>query len=114
MERYTPYRRVSAASDNVAQIKAGSGELGYVFASNINAAVRYLHFFDSELAPTLGTTVPILTMALPGAATGGLASMAPPGGILFNSGLWIAITTTVNGATGNVAANEQIVNAGWS
>lgn len=114
MERYIPYRRVSAASDNLVQVVAQSGEVGYIEATNINAAIRYLHLFDSLVAPTLGTTVPILTVGLPGAATGGKASLVPAGGIRFELGLYIAITTTINGATGNVAANEQVVNLGWS
>lgn len=113
---WTPYRLVSAATDNATSVKASAAKLGYVVAANVNAAVRYLHIYDKASAPTLGTDVPKLTVPLTGGATGPVVTVnLGPLGVEFVLGLAFAITTTTGAtpASGAVAANEISVSLGY-
>lgn len=106
---------VSAASDNPTAVKTSAGWVGYIIVTNVNAAVRYLHLYNKASAPTLGTDTPVMTVPLPGGATGGGAIISMPVGIEFNVGIALAITTTTGAvpASGNVAANEIAVSLGY-
>src|SRR6185369_2653276 len=46
---------LSAASTNGTVIKASPGAIGFIYAVNLNAAVRYLKLYDST-SVTVGTT----------------------------------------------------------
>lgn len=108
----TPFQRVSTADTNAAVIKDSAGQICSVVASNVNAAVRYLKLYNTATAPTVGTTVPLHTLAIPGATTGGVsATVQPAVCIAFSTGISMALTTeaTVAGTTG-VAASELVVN----
>ena len=111
----TPYRLVSAATDNATSVKATRGRVGYIIASNVNAAVRYLHLYDRATAPTLGTHTPVLTVPLPGATVGTAVVLSVPETIEFATGIAFAITTTTGTipASGAVAANEISVSIGY-
>lgn len=63
---------------------------------NPNASACYLDFFTA--APTLGTTVPVMTVAV-GATS---AQNAPPAGLMLSSatGVWVAGVTATGGGTG--------------
>jgi len=100
-------RLIGAASTNATVAKAGPGRLFGWSASNINAAVRYLKVYNTATAPTVGTTVPVLTIALP---IGGTASHDLGDGIVFPAGISFALTTGVADAdTGAVSADEHAV-----
>lgn len=100
-------RLISAATTNATVAKAGPGRLYGWSASNINAAARYLKVYDTASAPTVGTTVPVLTIAIPAA---GNASHDLGDGIVFRSGISFAITTGIADAdTGAVSAAEHAV-----
>lgn len=111
---YTPGKLISAASTNATSIKASAGTLGYITASNINAAARYLKIYNKASSPTVGTDVPVHTFLIPGNTAGaGTNILLPPQGISLSVGIAIAITTGVTDAdTGAVAANEIVVNYG--
>lgn len=83
-------------------IKAGPGRLTGFDIYNSNVAVAYLQLFDaaSVNAVTLGTTVPIKSIGIPGA---GRASRDFSNGMSFANGLVLAISTTRLGLTGPVA-----------
>lgn len=103
---------VSAADDNKTFI-AGTKVLTGFDVGNINAAVRYLKFWDAAAADdvTVGTTVPKLRYAIPGNAAGsGRARTFPGDGIKFDRGIVFALVTTLadSGSTG-VSANEHDV-----
>lgn len=101
---------IGAGTTNATLVKAGSGLLKSIQASNINAAVRYLKVYDKATAPTVGTDVPILTLALPQGA-GAVPFIMPDLNIGFQRGLGIALTTGVAITdVAAVAANEQVVN----
>ena len=101
-------RLISAADTNATVAKAGPGRLFGWSVSNLNAAARFLKVYDTAVAPTVGTTVPVLTIALP---PNGTASHDLGDGIVFRSGISFAITTGIADAdTGAVSAAEHAVN----
>jgi len=113
---YTPGKLISAGSTNATNIKASAGTLGFLTVGNINAAQRYLKFYNKASAPTVGTDVPVLVFIVPGntAGTGSNVPIPAPG-INFSTGISFAITTGVaDNDTGAVAANEITVNYGYN
>lgn len=109
---YTPSKTVSAASTNATSLKATAGVVGGVYASNINAAARYLKFYNKSSAPTVGTDIPVQTYLIPGNTAGGGTNIPiPERGIAFSAGIAWALTTGVQDSdTGAVAANDLVVN----
>jgi len=100
---------VSAANTTPVQICSASGVTitGWNL-NNVNAAARYVKLYDSDIAPTVGTTVPTLTIVI--LATNG-KEQEYASGPSFSKGLWIAVTNlaadtdnTAPGA-GDVIAN---------
>lgn len=73
----------------------GSRRLHAFNVHNPNAAVTFIQMFNSVAAPVVGTDVPTRWIAVPanGVVDGQREFSAP-----FNLGLWIAATTTPNGA----------------
>jgi hypothetical protein len=104
----TPFRRVSTADTNIANVKAAAGQLYGVQASNVNAAVRYLHVYNASGSPTCNTSI-IHTFVIPGNTAGGGTNIALQPGLAFSTGIGICVTTAVDG-TGSVAANELVIN----
>lgn len=95
----------SAATTNATSIKASAGTVWSINATNTNAAVRYLKLYNKASAPTVGTDVPVLTVAIP--ATGFVKVDGGSNGIRFATGIALAITTGATDAdTGAVAAAE--------
>lgn len=111
---YTPSKLISAAATNATVIKASAGTIGYLTASNINAAPRYLKIYNKATAPTVGTDVPVHTFIIPGNTAGaGTNIPLPPQGIALSAGISFAITTGVLDAdVGAVAAAELVINYG--
>lgn len=59
------YRVQSAATNNAAVIKAGSGNVYEIAVSNNKASAIFLKFFDMATTPTPGTDIPIATFLIP-------------------------------------------------
>lgn len=55
----------AAASTNATSAKASAGDLHCISGYNAAVAVRYLKFYAKATAPTVGTDVPVITLALP-------------------------------------------------
>lgn len=103
-------RTLSAASTNATSVKASAGQLYGWYITNINAAVRYVKLYDKASAPTVGTDTPVMTLAIPAAATGAGTNIEYSMGIPFATGIAMATTTGAADAdTGAVAANEIII-----
>lgn len=86
------YNRLSsAATINLTAVKPQGGGLKGYSILNTNAAIRYVKYYDSEVPPTVGTTVPVLTIQVP--ATG-MAQLAMQDAMRMQKGIWLA--TTVN------------------
>lgn len=98
-----PYHLVSAASTNATSLKASAGQIYGFEVSNTNASARYLKFYNSASAPTVGTTTIVKTVQIPGNAT---VMRAYPVGLAFTTG--IAYATTANLAD----ADTTVIGAG--
>ncbi|MBU6501176.1 MAG: hypothetical protein KGI72_05110 [Patescibacteria group bacterium] len=95
----------SALSNTKAQIKGTAGIFGgYVMLYNPNTAVTYIQVFNKASANvTVGTTAPDFVIPLPGvasaSATGSAANVEFSVGIVMNTGITVAATTTPTGST---------------
>lgn len=85
----------TGASTNLTEVTPGS-LAGNVTGWNITNTAAYAIFvklYWGSVAPTVGTTVPVLTITCPAAATsGGGTSLAIPQGITGNGTLWMWVT----------------------
>jgi hypothetical protein len=117
----TPFKLTAANTTNLTRLKdVGSGVLKSVDALNTTAAAVFLKFYwfpfnASAPAPTVGTTVPDLTLEIPalGTTTGNLTRDWATG--LSKAGvLWFAITNLAADSDNTVvAANSAIVTIGF-
>ena len=106
-----PFKHISLASTNATSINSQQAKLYVVSAIGLTSTVRYLKFYDTSVAPTVGTDPPVLTIPVP-ANTQGAGVVIPfniP--ILFSNGLSFAITSgSADSDTGAVGAGDVIVN----
>lgn len=108
----TPYNLISAASTNATSVKGSAGTLLGIQVININAAVRYLKFYNKATAPTVGSDTPVYTFTIPGATTG--AGFVWPIPTAFATGIAFAVTTgSALADTGAVAAGDIVVNLAY-
>jgi len=106
----TGFRLLSANSTNATSLKASAGVLYALYVVNLNAAVRYLKFYNKASAPTVGSDTPVLTLPIPASTTGAGFSINFDPGISFGTGIAYATTTGIADAdTAAVAANEIII-----
>jgi hypothetical protein len=83
-------------------IKAAAGNLYGFSLTNSNAFPAYIEFFNSAVAPTLGTTAVVFCVPLPAA---GNVTITPNSFPLMNftAGIGFAVTTAVNGTSAAAA-----------
>jgi hypothetical protein len=106
----TGFRLLSAASTNATSLKASAGTLYSLYVTNLNAAVRYLKFYNKASAPTVGTDTPVATFPIPASTTGAGFVINLDPGFDFSTGIAYATTTGVaDSDTAAVAANEIII-----
>jgi len=86
----------SAATTNATLVKNTAGTLWSIAVSNTNAAARFLKLFNLTTAPTVGTSVPVFTVAIPSGGT--VLVNGGSNGIRFATGISLAIT----GAAGDL------------
>lgn len=79
----------AAATTNATLAKPVFGSLAGFHGYNASAAVKYLKFYNKASAPTVGTDIPVLTIAL--APTAAFA-ISYPDGYAFNTGIAYALT----------------------
>lgn len=96
----------SAATTNATSVKASAGTVFGVTASNINAAARFLKLYNLAVAPTVGTSVPVLTIPIPA----GSVVTVPLGtlGARFTTGIAFAITAAAADTDTTVVAASEI------
>jgi hypothetical protein len=95
------------------EVKSTAGTVYGVWFSNTATATRFLKFYNATAANvTVGTTTPVLTLALPGNASDDISGVfSIPQGIAFGTAITVAATTAVaDNDTGAPAANDVIVN----
>lgn len=107
----TPFSLIAAATDNATLVKKGPGKIVSIFAVNVNAAVRYLKFYDTNRVPNAGTGTPIRRYAIPASTTGLGFVLSPTVPMGFIQGLAFTITGGVADSDATViAAGDVILN----
>lgn len=94
-ESTTPFSLVCANNTNQTLVKAGPSVLISIHAINVNAAIRYLKFYDLKSAPTAGTGIPIRRYGIPGSAAGAGFILQPVIPMRFVNGIAFTITGLV-------------------
>ena len=95
------------------EVKATAGTVYGIMFSNTATSTRFLKFYNATAASvTVGTTTPVMTLALPGNASDDVSGVySLPQGIAFGTAITVAATTGVaDNDTGAPGANEVIVN----
>lgn len=113
-DAWTPSFLLSAASTNGTVVKASPGAIGFIYAVNLNAAVRYLKLYNST-SVTVGTTTQLAALPIPASTTGAGFMIPIPGGLNFSTGICIGLTTgSATGDTAAVAAGEIFIMLGYA
>jgi hypothetical protein len=95
------------------EVKATAGCVYGVWFSNMATSSRFLKFYNATAANvTVGTTTPVLTLAMPGNASDDVSGVfSIPQGINFSTAICVAATTGIaDNDTGAPSANDVIVN----
>lgn len=88
-----PFSLVSAATTNITQVKAAPGIVTAIHAVNVNAAIRYLKFYDMATKPVAGAGVPFRRFGIPGSTTGAGFVYAPIVPMKFPTGIAFTLVT---------------------
>lgn len=82
---------IAAGSTNATSVKASVGVLGTCYLTNNAASVRYVKFFNLAVAPTVGTSTPVIQFAIqPNSSINVETAFA---GMRFSTGIAYCITT---------------------
>lgn len=96
------------------EVKATAGVLYGIWFSNMATSTRFLKIYNATAANvTVGTTTPVITLALPGNSSDDISGALNNGGmgIGFATAITVAATTGIaDNDTGAPGANEVIVN----
>jgi len=89
-------------------VKSTAGQLYGYYAYNPEAAVTFVHFYNTAAASvTVGTTNPLFTIAIPATSA---ANLSIPQGITFSNAGWsVAATTTAGGNTAPATGVSLVV-----
>lgn len=108
----TTFTLLSAATTNATLVATGAHTLYSLTISNTTTTVAYFKLYNNSTAPTVGTTVPVMTIYLPVSST--VSINLPPQGLAFGTGLAYAITgLSTTADTTAVAANAIIANGSY-
>jgi hypothetical protein len=112
-----PYKNIDV-DESEDQISATEGQIYWIHCINLSANVLYLKFYDATAANvTVGTTVPVLTFAIPtqGSTDGAGFTLSMGSGTAFLTAITVAATTGVgDGDSGAPAANVCVLNLSYS
>jgi hypothetical protein len=114
-DQYLRSYRSLDVDESEEEVVAGPARLNFLYLQNRAAAERFVKVYDGLAASVVvGTTAPKLTFAIPASTT--LPPIpVPKGGWSFDTGIVIAATTGIADAdTGAPAANDVVVNLGYS
>jgi hypothetical protein len=104
------WRAVTAASSsNAFSLTATASQLYGLVVGNANSSPRYIHFYNTNATPTVGTTAVQLTILIPGNTAGAGLVMNFDSGIAFSNGIGYSITTEITGAAGNTTSGADLV-----
>lgn len=106
----TPFSLIAAATTNATLVKDSPGVLVSLHVINLNAAVRYLKFYDTKVKPTAGSGTPVRRYAIPASATGAGFALPFPVPARFQVGIAYTITSGVaDNDTGVLSANDVVL-----
>lgn len=95
-------------------VKTSAGQVYCIWATNTNASARWLKLYNATAANvTVGTTTPVISIAIPGNSSGPVTGALCSGtfGIAFDTAISAAATTAqADNDTGAPGANEVTVN----
>jgi hypothetical protein len=83
---------MAAATTNATNLKASAGRILGWALTNVTAATKYVRIYNKASAPTVGTDVPVFTIAIPPNSS---VQHAPPYPLAFATGISYAITNAV-------------------
>jgi len=94
------------ATTNAALIQVGITRLQGVYLNNASAATKWVRFYNKATAPTVGTDIPVVVVAVPASSS---KEVYFGEGIAFPLGLGISITgaAPANDATAVAAGDVQ-------
>lgn len=90
-----PFSLIALGTTNATLVKSSSGVITAVHAINVNAAIRYLKFYDFNKIPSAGVGTPVRRYAIPASATGAGFVLNPTVPFKFKSGIAFTLTTGV-------------------
>lgn len=98
----------SAATTNAAVIKSTAANFYGLSAMNTSATTKYVRFYSKATAPTVGTDVPIMVVAVPATSSKEIEYVPA---LRIGTGLGVAITggAAVNDATAVAAGDVQLL-----
>lgn len=104
--KYTSRIVSAAASTNATSAKASSGTLHNVHGYNTSATAKFLKIYNKASAPTVGTDVPVITIAIPPTAA---FAIDYPNGYYFGTGIAYALTgAAADGDTTALVAGDVV------
>lgn len=98
------------------EVKATAGQIYTLWFSNMATSTRFLKIYNATAANvTVGTTTPIMTLALPGNSSDDVSGVfGSTHGLSFDTAITVAATTGIaDNDTGAPAANDVLVNIGF-
>lgn len=96
----------SAANTNATVVKSSAGTLYNIGASNTGGAAAFIKLYNKATAPTVGTDVPVLVLAVP--AGGNVNFGLGPMGHRFSAGIGLAITNLAADTDTTAIAASQV------
>lgn len=96
----------SAANTNATVVKGSAGTLYNIGGSNTGAAAAFIKLYNKATAPTVGTDVPVLVLAVP--AGGNVDFDLGPMGHRFSTGIGMAITNLAADTDATAVAASQV------
>lgn len=96
----------SAANTNATVVKSSAGTLYNIGASNTGGAAAFIKLYNKATAPTVGTDVPVLVLAVP--AGGNVDFDLGPMGHRFSAGIGLAITNLAADTDTTAIAASQV------
>jgi hypothetical protein len=96
----------SASTTNATLIKNSAASVFSITASNAGAAVAFLKVFNLTVSPTVGTSVPVLTIPIPAGVVININFGSQ--GIRFSAGLSFSVTNLMADADTTAVAAAQV------
>jgi hypothetical protein len=97
----------AGAGTNATLVTANPCDIYHITAMNTTASVKYLKLYNKKTAPTVGTDVPTMTVAL--APSNALTNIPIDLGLYFNQGLSFALTGAASDADATALVAGDVV-----